>query len=259
MSVVKSMFSAFLMYSRIPMPQVEWCEKNRRYSLCFFPMIGAVIGACLLLWRYICNVLSAGDVFFSVGAVLIPLLITGGIHMDGFCDVSDAIASCGSRQKKLEIMSDSHIGAFAVIKLAMYLLVMFGLFTELNDYNNISVVAIGYVVSRTLSAIAAICFKSAKKEGTLQSFVKPAHRNVSIIALAIIFILSVGLAVYFNVISGTAAIITALCVFAYYRIFSYKQFGGVTGDLAGYFLQLCELFILAAVVISAKTVGVICL
>ncbi|MBQ1398379.1 MAG: adenosylcobinamide-GDP ribazoletransferase, partial [Clostridia bacterium] len=45
--MIHSFFSAFLMYTRIPMPQVEWREENRRYSLCFFPLCGAVIGGLL--------------------------------------------------------------------------------------------------------------------------------------------------------------------------------------------------------------------
>ena len=49
MHILRSFASAFLMYSRIPMPQVEWKEENRRYALCFFPLIGAVIGAVFIL------------------------------------------------------------------------------------------------------------------------------------------------------------------------------------------------------------------
>ena len=49
--MLNSLFSAFLMYSRIPVPQVEWKEENRRYSLCFFPVIGVVLGIIqILLW-----------------------------------------------------------------------------------------------------------------------------------------------------------------------------------------------------------------
>ena len=44
MRVIRSMIIAFSTYSRIPMPQVEWSDENRKYTMCFFPLIGAVIG-----------------------------------------------------------------------------------------------------------------------------------------------------------------------------------------------------------------------
>ena len=73
------------MYSRIPMPPIEWKEENRRYALCFFPLIGAVIGAVMLGWQWLCNVLGAGDMLFAVGCTVIPIAITGGIHLDFRC------------------------------------------------------------------------------------------------------------------------------------------------------------------------------
>ena len=55
-------------------------------------------------------------------AALLPLLVTGGIHLDGFLDVADARSSHQSRARKLEILKDSHVGAFAVIAMGCYLL-----------------------------------------------------------------------------------------------------------------------------------------
>lgn len=54
---------------------------------------------------------------------------------------------------------------------------------------------------------------------------------------------------------GTVCLISALLMFAYYRHMSYQKFGGITGDLAGFFLQVCELVMAAAVVIAAKIIG----
>ena len=93
MSLIHSFFSAFLMYTRIPMPQVEWREENRRYSLCFFPLCGAVIGGLLLLWRWLCTRLGAGELLFASVGVALPVLVTGGIHMDGYLDTCDAMSS----------------------------------------------------------------------------------------------------------------------------------------------------------------------
>lgn len=245
MILLKSLCSAFLMYSAIPVPRVEWREENRRYALCFFPLVGAVTGGVLMAWRYLCDLLGAGDMLFAAVACAIPIAVTGGIHLDGFCDVVDAQSSHAERPRKLEIMSDPHIGAFAAIWLGVYLLLQFGLFTQTRD---VAVVAIGYALSRAMSGLAAVTFKSAKSGGTLQNFVRPAHRTATIVVLAVIIAASAAGMVAVSPVRGGAAVIAAAGTFLFYRVFAYRQFGGITGDLAGFFLQICELAVLAGAV-----------
>ena len=244
MHIINSLFTAFLMYSRIPMPNVEWNEENRRYSLCFFPLIGGIIGGLILLWYKICIILNLGGLIFASVCVAVPILVTGGIHLDGFCDVCDAKASCCSRNRMLEIMSDSHIGAFAAIKLGVYLLLQTGIFFEIYEIGNaelMQICALTFIQSRALSGIAAVIFRCAKDSGTLRQLSKPAHKAITI-AVEIFFVLLTCTAMLIiNLICGIGAVVGATLTFLYYRIFSYKMFDGITGDLAGYFLQLCEL------------------
>ncbi|MGN1101489.1 MAG: adenosylcobinamide-GDP ribazoletransferase [Huintestinicola sp.] len=248
--IFKSLISAFSMYSRIPMPNIEWKEENRRYALCFFPFIGVVIGGILLLWRYIADRLGVGNVVFGAVCTVIPIAVTGGIHLDGFCDVCDAKASYAPKDKALEIMSDSHIGAFAAISLGVYLLLESAFFAEARGIEAMLVIACVFVMSRAFSGLAAVTFKCAKKEGTLQSFARPAHKNVTMAVLIIILILCFGSMIFICPVMGICGIICGFGTFAYYRCFSYKRFGGITGDLAGYFLQVCELASLIGIVIS---------
>ena len=113
MSVIKSFFIAFSIYSKIPVPQFAWKEEDMRYTLCFFPWVGAVIGLCFLLWNRFAGVYGIPSTArAAVGAVL-PLAISGGFHADGFMDTMDALHSYRDRERKLEILKDSHIGAFA--------------------------------------------------------------------------------------------------------------------------------------------------
>lgn len=252
MTILKSLASAFLMYSRIPMPQVEWKEENRRYALCFFPLIGAVTGAIFLLWRYVCGLLGVGSFLCGAVSALIPLLVTGGIHLDGFCDVTDANASCADRETKLKIMSDPHIGSFAVMKLCAYLILQTALLAEVKSFAAAFVIAVGYVLSRALSGLAAVTFKGAKKDGALQSFAKPAHKNVTVAVLVIVAVSSVGAMLGASLAVGGCAILGAVAAFMYYRIYSYKSFGGITGDLAGWFLQVCEMAVLICAVVGER-------
>ncbi len=250
--MLKSFFSAFLMYSRIPMPNVEWKEENRRYSLGFFPLVGAVIGTILLIWRYLCTELETGQFIFGAGAVSIPILVTGGIHLDGFCDVTDARSSYADREKRLAIMSDPHIGSFAVIRLCLYLIIQTALFSAVDSMKLSGLIACGYVVSRGLSGISAIIFRSAKNEGTLQSFVHPSQKKITIAMLCFLILLCGSAMIIMQPVEGVSALVITLIVLAYHRYTSYRDFGGITGDLCGWFLQVCELSMLAAIVFSER-------
>lgn len=257
MTVLKSLVSAFLMYSRIPMPQIEWKDENRRYSLCFFPLIGAVIGALQVAWRMLCNALGFGKILLGVGAVVIPIFVTGGIHLDGFCDVIDANNSFGDKEKKLSIMSDPHIGSFAMIYACVYFLVQLAVISEIEYFASVMVYAIGSVLSRALSGIGAAAFKAAKNNGALQSFVKPAHKRITLSALIAIAVLSALSMAYINILSGSLAVLGAGLCFLFYRSFAYKHFGGITGDTAGWFLQVCELVIAIMTLFGEKISEVI--
>lgn len=247
MTVLRSLASAFLMYSRIPMPKVEWKEENRRYALCFFPLIGAVIGGLLLLWQQICEMLGIGEIMRGAVSALLPIIITGGIHADGFCDTTDAVSSYADKQKRLEIMKDPHVGSFAVIGLCSMLILHFALFCE-TKY--MLPVAVGYVLSRALSGLAAVLFKSAKNEGSLQNFVKPAHKKITVFVLAGIAVLCAAGMLFASLFKGIVICAAAALCFIFYRVFAYKNFGGITGDTEGWFLQITETVILAAAYIA---------
>ncbi|MDE5966923.1 MAG: adenosylcobinamide-GDP ribazoletransferase [Lachnospiraceae bacterium] len=248
MKLLNSCFSAFLMYSRVPVPKVEWKEENRRYALCFFPLVGAVIGGLLLLWQWLGGLLEVHTVMFCAVAVLIPIFVTGGIHMDGYMDVNDAKACLGDREKMLAVMKDSRVGAFAVIHLVFYILFQIALFSEVKDVTTMAVIAIGFIQSRAYSGLAAVSFKNAKGEGSLVNFSRPAHKRVTVcVELVFIFGCWLGM-ILLDLTIGLCGITAGLLSFVYYRGIAYRHFGGITGDLAGYFLQVCELCTMVCVV-----------
>ena len=133
MHILKSIIIAFSMYSKIPMPQFEWKEEDMKHVLCFFPWIGIVIGLCLYFWRLLCDRFGIRNLCYVFIGTAIPLLLTGGFHVDGFMDTMDAFHSYQPKERKLEILKDSHIGAFAVIMLAVYGLIYMGAFSEITD------------------------------------------------------------------------------------------------------------------------------
>ena len=178
------------MYSKIPMPQFEWKDEDMRYALCFFPWVGAVIGVLWYLWKWICARFGVGTLCYTVVGTAIPILITGGFHVDGFLDTCDALHSYQPRERKLEILKDSHIGAFAVIMLALYGLIFLGGFSEITECRTLVVAGAGSFLSRVLSGVAVVSFPSAKQEGTLYLFADKAHKRVVKTALFCVLLLS---------------------------------------------------------------------
>ena len=178
----------------------------------------------------------------------LPILLTGGIHMDGFLDTIDAKSSYQPKEKRLQILKDPHTGAFAIIYGIVYLLLSFGLFSEVH-FKAMPFVALGYVFSRILSGLSVTALKKAKKEGMAASCAEAAAKQVKWILIAELVLCIAG---YFwmHPIYGGSCILAGLGCFFYYRRMAYRIFGGITGDLAGYFLQLCELLILAVVVLE---------
>ena len=119
MHILESLFVALSTYSQIPVPQFQWNERNMKYSICFFPVVGLFCGASLLLWNRLCQSFGISPVFFAAVASCLPLLISGGIHMDGYMDTMDALSSHQIKERKLEIMKDPNCGAFSVIYCAI--------------------------------------------------------------------------------------------------------------------------------------------
>lgn len=255
MHLLKSLAAALSMYSKIPVPPVEWKEENMKYAMCFFPVVGAAVGALQFLAGYVLiRALNCGNLLFAAVLTLIPVLVTGGIHLDGFADTSDALASWGSREKKLEILKDSHTGAFAVISLCCLFLFTAALWSEVpRSADSLRTLAAGscmYMFSRTLSGIAVVTFPAAKKDGLLRTFQDSAHKTRVRIVLLIWAAASGAAMCRLSLVQGAAMLGAAGLVFFYYYRVCKKQFGGTTGDLAGYFLQLCELGMLAALVLT---------
>lgn len=240
---------AFSMYSRIPMPMFEWKEEDMKYAMCFFPAIGMVIGTVFYGMFLLLSWLLPGS-FLAAGILLaIPIFITGGIHMDGFMDTCDARASYGDREKKLAILKDTHTGAFAVIFGALYLILYTAACMEL-DRETAVLVSIGFVISRSLSGLSTVTFPEARKHGMLADFMKDARKKTVAVCMLVIFFLTAFLELLFGGICGGVVVITTVLIFLWYRHMAVQEFGGVTGDLAGFFLQICELGILLAAVIG---------
>ncbi len=241
-----SLSIAFSMYSKIPMPKTEWTKERMPYVLCFFPLIGLVMGVILCILEYAAVLLGfgGGSVIYIVIGVILPLIVTGGIHMDGYMDVTDARSSFTDIDNKLKILKDPHIGAFAVIGCVIYTGIYAAAFSILPLYA-IPVIGAVYVAERALSALSVVTFTKARTDGLAVQFSESANKFDVMNTSFIYIILCIAfLFIYCGVIITAGMVLTGILVFMYYRHMAYKEFGGITGDLCGYFLQLTELVFL---------------
>ncbi|MBE6009088.1 MAG: adenosylcobinamide-GDP ribazoletransferase [Lachnospiraceae bacterium] len=239
---------AFLMYSRIPMPQADWEAANMRYVMCFFPLVGAAIGAVVFGVSKLCAWLSVPALLTAIVLILLPILISGGIHLDGFMDVCDAVGSRQEPARKLEIMKDSHVGSFAVLGLVVLLLLNLGAWYEI-PIECLQVLGIGFVLSRAMSGYLVIREKAARKDGLNAMFSGAAEKNRTKIVLWIYMAACVVFMLIASVPAGIAACVVAFVCLAAMPQMAKRQFGGWTGDVAGYFLQICEVAMAIAAVV----------
>lgn len=248
MIVLETVAVAFSMFSAIPMPQFAWNERNMKYSLCAFPLVGAVIALALWGWEAVCLRLGLPEILRGAGLCLLPVLITGGIHLDGYADTCDALSSHSGLEKRQEILKDPHLGAFAAIRLCVYFIASFALWTAL-PAQRLPVLLGLCCLSRALSGLALTLFPLRPGSGLARSFAEAADKKrVRNVLLA----LSLGLASLLLWNRAGETVLAAALVFLRYRRLCTKDFGGLSGDLAGWFLQTAEFWMLFALVLRQR-------
>ena len=255
-TLFRSVAMAFSMFSVVPMPMVEWKKENMKYMLCALPLVGVVIGLAMCLWQLVCQWLNVGTILFAAGMTLIPLALSGGIHVDGFCDTVDALSSHAVPERKREILKDSHAGAFAIIFTAAYFLLYFALCTELERMWPVILIAgIHHVFARALGALAGVAFPASGSTGMLAAFREGAAKRAAVL-LAVWCELSAAGLIFLSPVSGLFCTLAAVVLLLGLRVMSQKEFGGMSGDLAGYLITLSELVLLACFIFAEKVVSV---
>jgi len=245
---VKALFIAFSMYSRIPVPKTEWNENNMKYVFCFFPLIGVIIGGIVwIVGNFLINT-QCGSLLFGCMMSVIPVFITGGIHLDGFLDTLDGLKSYGDKEKKLEILKDPNSGAFAIIGGIVYFILFVGFWSEVNG-KALDIIPFGYVLSRAFCGIGAVLFPPAKKTGLAAAFREGADKLKVTVTMIIYIVVDLVLVLCIDFIGGIVMFLSAILCFLYHYFNCIKNFGGITGDLSGYFLQVCELIFLIVITV----------
>ena len=248
MDWLKPFWIALSTYSAIPVPQCEWDEKSLSRSFCFLPAVGLLIGAAQGAWLWLCWFAGFNLLLRRAVAVAIPLLLSGGIHMDGFCDTMDALGSRQPPQRCLEIMKDSRSGAFAIIYCGVYLVLDLGLVSETAGLPG--VFCLVFTLSRAVSALSVVSRKNARGGGMLARFQEPAQ-TLLVRRCAWGWIAACAVAMDFcDLYAGTGALLGGVAAWFAYHAMAQKRFGGITGDTSGFFVQTLELAMLAGMALG---------
>ena len=250
MNFLYSLFATFSMFSALPAPQVPWEKEKIRYMLVCLPFVGVVIGLVEFLWVSLVDLLELGRVLRAAGFTLIPILLTGGIHLDGFMDTVDALKSHAAPEKKRAILKDPHAGAFAVIGLGCYLLAYYAFWYDLGP-GAVRLMIPMHVMSRSLSAVSGTLLPVRPGEGTLNFFRQAADKKAGILAVCWV-ILSAAILVAVHYFVGSVMALGAVVTLLLVRRMAMKQFEGMSGDLAGFQLQVAELVMLGLLVLTFR-------
>lgn len=240
MKLIKSFVFVFSMFSKIPMPNLRYSEDDKKYVPLAFPFVGVIVGGVTVFLTIYAMLHSWPDIANVALMIMIPLIITGGIHLDGYMDVSDALSSYADMQTKLKIMSDPHIGAFAIIQVIILTLLNVFSLSMINEPKTYLSIGFIFVISRIFSSFAMIFMKNAKGNGMLYFVSSAAHRRINIVVLIIELVVTSILMILLCDIYGLAPLISSIGCYVYYLFKAKKEFGGITGDTEGWFLVITE-------------------
>lgn len=249
MRYITAFFMAWGNFFYVPCPVKLWDNNLRRLQLVFFPFIGFLIG---LLWYALLVVCEYFKLPIALAAFILaiyPYKISGFIHLDGFMDCSDAILSRRNLEERIRILKDSHVGAFAVINIAILFLASYAstngiLDISLHMSKNQKMIFMAPllfipVLSRACSAFAVMAFRPMDTSQYLTSYdIKTNKKYLAFVGMLML----VSLAIAYILFGWRITILLELVILVHFG-FTFQgrlQLGGMNGDIAGYALTISE-------------------
>ena len=222
----------------IPMPfKKEPKEREIASSLVFFPIVALLIGLLLFLANW-----GLGEVFSPVVTaaftLLVWILISGAMHLDGLADSCDGLAG-NTAEKRLEIMKDSHTGAFGVVGISLLLLVKFAAIVSLSGWEWEALV-LAPVFGTWAMVLAITVFPYARKNGVGQAFKQGATIFKLLIATIITLAAAALLAGWWGVVIMAITCLVTIMIGFFFK----PRLGGLTGDTYGAIKEVNEAMVL---------------
>ncbi|MDC7232415.1 MAG: adenosylcobinamide-GDP ribazoletransferase [Spirochaetales bacterium] len=244
--MIRKLFYAIRFMTSLPLP---WKENEDLVQVSrssgMFPMVGLIIGFLLLGIQFLSS-LVFGDVTTALMQTAAWVFITGGLHLDGLADTVDGIGSRRDRERMLEIMKDSHIGAFGVLALILQILLKTALCYELNRLDPLLILLVP-LSARWGQLIVIRAFKPARKDGMgrfFQEHMRAQELLIGFMTVLGVYILS-GNSLYLPVlpVHGLIVYLTGVSIS--------RKLGGLTGDVYGFVCETGEDILLLLILINA--------
>ena len=254
--------------------QKDWCEKDFAESVRYFPLIGLVLGiiyavfaALLLSFLPQKGILLPHHVVAAI-LLMLPILLTGGLHCDGFMDTMDGLFSGRSRERMLEIMKDSRVGANGVFAFVLLMIFDWSILLDLMESAWLfPALFVMPIVSRLMMVVAISAFPYARPVGMGKAFKDGGTKSVLYGAFfyTLILVFFPGVAAdFFGIIpldaaglsswllSMTAVIFAALLFTIFFASYATRHLGGLTGDVYGAITTLTETLVLLSFLVFSS-------
>ena len=220
--------------------QTVWTAEDFGRSTRFFPLVGLVLGICYALAAWLLLYALGMRSLTAALLLILPLLLTGGLHADGFMDTADGVFSGRERERKLEIMKDSRVGAFGVVSFVMLMFVQFALLSDLAPMLLVPALFVMPIIGRLAMVLAVACFPYAREDGMGKTFADMADRSTVVIAA----LTTVALVLPWGMLPALALVLGTIFSLLFCRMIT-NVLGGVTGDVYGATTVLTETLVLA--------------
>ena len=240
---MKSLLVAIGFLTTIPVPQIGEYEPDALgRSTAWFPIVGLLIGGLVGGAYYGLGFILPAPLV-AVFATIVWVALSGGLHLDGLADSFDGLLPAVSREKRLIIKKDVHLGAFGVMGLVLALIAKVVLLFSLPKEQLFFAIPLAAATGRWALVLAAL--QPSARPGGLGDITKQGMRKNSWLLAALQMLVMLAVAVYFGrwqaLIAFGVAHLLILRVFVSAR----KKLGGLTGDIFGLCAELSELAVLS--------------
>ena len=255
MQFIRHYLLAIQFFTRIPVTGrlaawVGYSPEMLRASAAHFPGVGVLIGALVAVLTAVLLVFlpQASPLSPLVAAVLgtvFSVMLTGAFHEDGLADIADGLGGSQNRERALEIMKDSRIGAFGAIAVVLILLAKVSLLAVIGDVSPETMVFgifAAHVVSRTFPLLLIRLLPHVGDVAGSKS--KPLADQITglslLVAILWLVLALAGVLIAYDAIDLVVPLLVAGIAFLYmWRLLS-KRLQGFTGDGLGATQQVCE-------------------
>ena len=240
--MLRAMLTAFRTLTIIPIPGKDTEAFSR--SLCFFPLVGALLGFVVLILYHSAVAIEFEHPFIlALLSMAVVTWLTGGLHIDGLGDVADAFGGGKNKEHILQLLKDPAMGSFGVCAIVFDLLIKAGCWQFFLESGNPWFIFWSFVFSRSMQGVAIAFIPNARAESIAAPF---GQGGKSARISVILAYLVTGLAAAW-LLSPPAALVWALCSLAVTLVFGFycwRKLKGITGDCVGAINELAEISVL---------------